>query len=118
MYPMALAAKAANISPKKQRRWLDTGGLPLRGNDRKAHGSGHYCGFSCNRVLQRLPSHSTCWVLAFHSPPLPTRRCNLVTLVRPVALPVNCSNMARRYLRSDLTGQRSSIPILTPVLPI
>jgi hypothetical protein len=52
MYPMAIAAKAANIPPKKQRRWLDTGVVPLRSNDRKAHGSGNYCGFSRNRVLQ------------------------------------------------------------------
>ena len=51
-YPLRVAAEAAQISPRKQRRLIDTGIIILRGNDVKAGGSGNYCGLSRSRILQ------------------------------------------------------------------
>ncbi len=51
-YPLSIAAKAAQISSRKQRRLIDTGITPLRGNDVKPGGSGNYCGLSRARILQ------------------------------------------------------------------
>jgi hypothetical protein len=50
-YPLGIAALAAQITPRKFRRWSETV-MPLRSNDVKAEGSGIYCGWSRNRVLQ------------------------------------------------------------------
>jgi hypothetical protein len=52
-WPLGLAAKAANISPRTIRRWIDNGVIKLkRGQDVTAKGSGSYCGLSRNRILQ------------------------------------------------------------------
>jgi hypothetical protein len=51
-YPLRIAAKAAQISKNKQRRWMDTRVVTLRNNDLQATGSGHHCGLSRNRILQ------------------------------------------------------------------
>jgi hypothetical protein len=51
-WPLRIAAKAANTSPKTMRRWLNHNIITLRGNDIRPKGSGDYCGLSRNRVLQ------------------------------------------------------------------
>jgi hypothetical protein len=57
-YPLGIAAKAAQIPPRKGRRWMDSGAWPLRSNDIKASGSGDYCGLSRNRILQAATMQS------------------------------------------------------------
>jgi hypothetical protein len=56
-YPLGIAALAAQITPRKFRRWSETV-MPLRSNDVKAEGSGVYCGWSRNRVLQAAITQS------------------------------------------------------------
>jgi hypothetical protein len=52
-WPLGIAAKAASISPRTIRRWIDNGVIKLkRGQDVIASGSGTYCGLSRNRILQ------------------------------------------------------------------
>jgi hypothetical protein len=51
-WPLRIAAKAANTSPKTMQRWLNHNIITLRGNDVRPKGSGDYCGLSRNRVLQ------------------------------------------------------------------
>lgn len=50
------AAKSASVHPKKFQRLAHTV-APLRNNDVKPRGSGAYCGFSRNRVLQIAITH-------------------------------------------------------------
>jgi hypothetical protein len=50
-YRLSVAARAAQTSPSKTRRLIDSVS-PLRGNDVKAAGSGNRVGLSRNRVLQ------------------------------------------------------------------
>ena len=51
-FPLSVAARAAQISSRKQRRLIDTGVTPLLGNDVKPGGSGYRVGLSRARILQ------------------------------------------------------------------
>jgi hypothetical protein len=56
-WPLRVAAKAADTTPRTVRRWLDHNIVRLRNNDVRPNGSGHYCGLSRNRILQIAITH-------------------------------------------------------------
>jgi hypothetical protein len=51
-YPARVAAEAAQTPQLTIRRWIDSGVMPLHGNDSRTTGSGNYIGLSRNRILQ------------------------------------------------------------------